>query len=345
MNRIEKVQKLIQEKQLDALIIDKPIDLYYLVGKQLSLGRLVVEEQGATLFVDGRYFEACQKLTGLSVMLTAGYDNESTFGKWWKFSGKRVGFDADFTTYGQYGDLATLNAELIPLRGPLRRIREIKEKAEIDALKKSALLCKKGFNYICTQLKEGISEKEVAQELEMFWLRLEGDKAGFDPHIAFGEESSQPHYQPSDRHLKMNESILIDIGVIHQHYHSDMTRVVFLGEPHAEIRKIYSIVHEAYQAALQLYRPGVRIEDADRAARELIEQKGYGEYFPHSLGHGVGLEIHESPRMASKGPDKDRLLEAGMVVTLEPGIYLPGIGGVRLEDTLVITEKGHEVIT
>lgn len=345
MQRIEKLQKLLQKFQVDALIIDQPIDLYYLTGQQLSLGRLIVSESSSLLFVDGRYFEACKKKAPLEVRLTAGYGAESEFGKWWLFQNKKVGFDADYTTYAEFEALLKLQAELIPLKNPLKTLREIKEPSEITLLKRAAELGSRGYDYLVSFLQEGVTEKEAAVALELFWLKEGGDKLAFAPHIAFGEGSSQPHYHISNRPLRRGDTVLIDIGVVLDHYHSDMTRVLFFGEPSDEMREIYQIVLEASKRALSLCRPGVKIADVDHAARGWIEEKGFKQYFTHGLGHGVGLQIHESPRIHSIGQDAMRPLQEGMVITIEPGIYLPEVGGVRLEDTLVITKTGYENLT
>jgi Xaa-Pro aminopeptidase len=280
----------------------------------------------------------------LNVILTAGYGIKSAFRGWWKINGP-VGFDSTFTTYEAYQLLQELQTPLIALKNPLKSLREKKEPSEIGHLTKAAMLCVEGFDYVTTLLQEGISEREIVTALEIFWLQKGGERVAFTPHIAFGEGSSQPHYHSAERRLKKGDSVLIDIGVVTEHYNSDMTRVVAFGEPAEKIKEIYQYVWEAYQAATELCRPGVKIREVDRAARGLIEKKGFGEYFPHGLGHGVGLEIHEAPRIHSVGNDAERVLEEGMVLTIEPGIYLPGIGGVRLEDTLLITITGFEILT
>lgn len=346
MNRIQKTQQNLVHKGLQALVIDNLINLYYLTGLEFSLARLVIEVGAATLFVDGRYFEACQKQAPCNVVLTAGYDKESAFFTWMeKFQNQRVGFDASSTSYADFENLVAIGADLVPLKNPIGKIREIKEPSEQEALRKVAALGSQGMDYVLSELREGVSEKELARALEIYWLQIGGQRLGFSPHIAFGGGSSQPHYKVSDRKLKQGDAVLIDIGVVLNHYHSDMTRVVSFGAPTSEMQKIYPIVHTAFEAAIALCRPGVKIGDLDKAARGIIERAGYGPHFTHSLGHGVGLEIHESPRISAVGADANRLLEAGMVITIEPGIYLPGIGGVRLEDTFLITHDGHENLT
>lgn len=343
--RLKKVRERLEQENLEALIVDFPVDLFYLTDQELSLGRLVVERERSTLFVDGRYYEACHASLGFPVILTSGYEKESAFGRWWKFAGKRVGFDADKTSYDDYSRLFNFGAELVPLRNPIKKIRAIKDLEEIALLKQAALLGSEGYDYLLSLLKPGIREKELASELELFWLKKGADRLAFAPHIAFGEGASQPHYHSGDRPLKRGDTILIDIGVVREKYHSDMTRVVFLGKPKKELETIYSIVFDAYQSALALCRPGTPIGSLDQAAREVIAHAGFKEFFPHSLGHGVGLEIHELPVIRSTGADAELPLEEGMVITIEPGIYLPKIGGVRLEDTVVITENGYQNLT
>ena len=201
------------------------------------------------------------------------------------------------------------------------------------------------MSYVLSLLKEEISEAELALELEFFWKKRGAKKLAFDPIIAFGANSSMPHYRAGLAKLQSHTSILIDIGVVLSHYHSDMTRVVHFGTPTSVIEKIYSIVEEAKARALALCCPGTLVGELDRAARDWIASQGYGERFTHSLGHGVGLDIHEPPTIRDSGLYRTLPLQPGMVITIEPGIYLPGIGGVRLEDTVLITENGHENLT
>lgn len=345
MNRIKKVQELLERENLDALVVDYPIDLFYLTRLNLSLGRLVIGKEMVQLFVDGRYFESCQDKLPIQVVLTSGYDEESHFFKEWKYGGKRVGFDSQFTAYATYLQLQELHEELIPLKGPIKQIREIKEEDEITLLRNAARLGSTGYDFVIDFLREGVTEWEIALELELSWRKAGGDRLGFDPHIAFGTRTSMPHCRAGKHALKKEDPILIDIGVVLNHYHSDMTRVVFWKAIDGEMKQIYQIVQEAQQKALEKCRPGVLIGDVDRAARDWIAHRGYGKYFPHSLGHGVGLEIHESPVIHSRGKDANRPLREGMVITIEPGIYVPGKGGVRLEDTIVITKQGYENLT
>lgn len=346
MDRIKKVKELLAAHHLDGLIVDNPIDIFYLTGLELSLGRLVIQMDKATLFVDGRYIESCRKQTKIEAIETRGYGPTSPFAAAWNLQGKRVGFDADTTSYTVFLDLQSLQSELVELKSPIKHVREIKEASEIAALKKAAALGSKGYDYTLNLLQEGVTEEEIAIELELFWRKSGGEKLAFAPHIAFGANTSQPHYHSGKRELKKGDLVLIDIGVMCGHFCSDMTRVVFFGIPaNSELEKIYFIVKEAQQRALASCRPGTLIGEVDQKARGWIEDKGYGRSFPHGLGHGVGLEIHELPVIRQQGIDANRPLVEGMVVTIEPGIYLPGIGGVRLEDTIAITSDGYENLT
>ena len=346
MNRIKKAQTLLKKHNIHALVIDNPIDIYYLTQEDVSLGRLVIEEAKATFFVDGRYFEKCRGNPDVHTMLTAGYELNSSFANWWPFHGQKVGFDAKFCTYNEFENLQKLKSNWIAIKNPIGELREIKDDLEIKKLKQAAKLGSLGFDYVLSKLKEGISEKELAGMLEIFWLKAGSDKSGFSPIIAFGENSALPHHKPShQRTLKKGDLVLIDIGVVLEHYHSDMTRVVCFKEASFEHQKIYEIVLQAHIQASSLCKSGVKVEALDHAARGWIEQKNYKDYFTHGLGHGVGLEIHESPRLHSISLDAKRPLVSNMVVTIEPGIYLPGKFGVRLEDTYIVHDDNCESIT
>lgn len=335
MARINKVQKWLDRVSLEALIVEHPLDLYYLTGLKLSSGRLVIKREQATLFVDGRYIESAQKKAPCEVALIAFFKEISLQGK--------VGFDMATTSYQKYLELyAQFQENLHPVDSPIKQIRQIKEQEEIALLFEAASLGSEGYDYVLTLLKEGVKEDHVATELELFWRKKGGEKVSFDPIIAFGANSSQPHYRAGNSVLKKQETVLIDIGVMKNAYASDMTRVVFFEGTPPQMQEIYDIVKSAQQAALKLCKKAVKLGDVDAAARRVITESGYGAHFTHSLGHGVGLDVHELP-LVRQG--NEEAIEEGMVFTIEPGIYLPGVGGVRLEDTIVITSDGYESLT
>ncbi len=344
--RLDKLRVFLETCACDCLLIENPTDLLYLTGLEFSLGKLLISHHQACLIVDGRYFESCHRQNIYEVYLLKEFNQKE-----WLTDHhiQNLGFDSQQTSYSAFEKLNKLAQELsislLPLPSALESLRLIKDEDEIKYLRQAARLNNEGCHYAISLLKTGMSEEELAVELEFFWKKKGAKKLSFDSIIAFGANSSMPHYRAGSTRLQENMHVLIDCGVMYQHYHSDMTRVVYYGEPNQEIQTIYKIVEEAKQKAMDLCKPGTLVGDLDRAARSWIQTKGYGEYFTHSLGHGVGLDIHEFPLIRSEVPYCELPLKAGMVITIEPGIYLPGIGGVRLEDTLLITENGYENLT
>lgn len=345
--RLERLRKSLQTLPCDALLIEDPIDLFYLTGMKLSKGELIVTEKEARLIVDGRYLEICQQQPLYPVQLLQENSLQETLAD---FQVKVLGFDERHMSYKAWVSLMesitkVCAVPLVPTDSVVQKLRMIKDEEEIEALRRAARLGYEGYEYVVSLLQEGISESTLALELEFFWKKKGGSALAFDPIIAFSSNSSMPHYRAGETKLCKGTSVLIDIGVILNNYHSDMTRVVPFGTPPPIFKEIYLIVQEAKEKAFALCHPGSTVGELDRAARSWITSKGYGEYFTHSLGHGVGLEIHEPPFIRETGPYGAFPLEPGMVITIEPGIYLPGIGGVRLEDTIVITKNGFENLT
>lgn len=355
-DRLAKLQHTLSLLSCDALLIDDGINIFYMTGLKLSAGKLLVHSGGAHLIVDSRYFEICKKASPFPVLEAEKYSLETLIASP-EFAISSLAFDNDKTSHKAFLFLQnivekvnqnrsnTAHLQLIPLDNPMKELRSIKDAQEIALLREAAILGSQGFDFVCSLLKEGVTELEVAIALEIFWKQRGGRNVAFDPIIAFGVNSSMPHYRAGNQYLKIGDPVLIDIGVCLNHYHSDMTRMVYFGEPDPRIKTIHAIVQQAQQAALALCRPGTLLGDLDIAARGVIASQGYGECFTHSLGHGVGLEIHEFPIIKNAPPYKEVALAAGMVVTIEPGIYLPGIGGVRIEDTIVITDEGYESLT
>lgn len=339
LSRVQKIQKMLKEKNYDAFLVEDPLNLFYLTACRVSAGQLLVTQDDARFFVDQRYFEKCSQACPLTVYASEKYSLAERLKPF-----PLIAFDSETMTYARYEELQTL-AVWLPLKNFFKEQRMQKDRFEIDFLRQAAKLGALGYDFILSQLKEGIQELELALELEIFWKRNGGQGLAFDSIIAFGANSSMPHYRAGESVLRRGDLVLIDIGVLYQNYHSDMTRVVFFGDVGPEMQKVYQVVQQAQQAAIALCRPGTLIKDLDHCARHLIDAAGFEGRFTHSLGHGVGLEIHEFPPLSQKSPYADCALKPGMVITIEPGIYLPGKGGVRLEDTVVITENGHENLT
>lgn len=345
LSRIQRLQDLLKEEGIDGAVIDDPHTLLYLSGQQLSAGRILVFQDSAELIVDGRYFERCNRESPLPSTLSKPDILAKSLKK--RSSCESLGFDSDELSYSAYQKLREElpSIELKPFPSLGKRLRRIKDFPEQQALRAAADLGSQGFDFVCSILKEGITELEVARELEIFWRRKGGQKLAFDPIIAFGKHSSMPHYHCGEHPLRSGDTVLIDIGVTYLNYNSDMTRVVFFGEPPAVMQEIYALVLQAQREALAACKPGVTVGELDLLARRVIEGAGYADAFPHSLGHGIGLDVHEFPTLSSKSPSKETILESGMAVTIEPGIYLPELGGVRIEDTVIITDDGHDNLT
>ncbi len=325
-------------RNVDAILIEKPVDLFYLTGLELSAGTLFISKKGGYLLVDGRYIGFAEKKGVCPCELTSS----ESFKKM-AASFSNLGFDCCATSFARWEELKNLTKkQLIPLKRPTDATRVIKSRAELKALKQSAALLWKGYEYLKKSLKVDITEREIATLFELFCLERGAEKVGFEPIVAFGKNSAFPHYRAGAGRLKKGDVVLLDLGVVVNHYHSDMTRTLFFGRPDPRLVIFEAAVKEAHDAALLQCRPGVKVGELDRISRRVIEKAGLESYLAHTLGHGVGLEIHEFPRLKEKGEDHDVLLQEGMVITIEPGLYWPGVGGIRYEDTIVITRTGYE---
>jgi len=347
--RIKKLQDYFSKKDIDLLIIEDSISLLYLTGFKLSCGKLFITPINYKLFVDGRYIQAAKENKDLEVEII----NEKNLSDFIiQNKCKNIAFDSGKITYSGFEKLKLFikkmeaktdyEIKLVSLFNPLKEFRLIKDSDEISIMKKAASLTWRGFEHVCLFLKEGITEKEIALEYEIFVRRNGADKLSFDPIICFGKNSAMPHHVPTNTKLKIDDIVLMDIGVCIDDYNSDMTRVVFFGNADPVLEKIYSITKKAQAQALLLCKPGIKLKDLDLAAREVFKEENYEKKYLHSLGHGVGLEIHEFPRIKFDGEDKDLILQPGMIITIEPGIYIQDLGGVRYEDTILITQTGHE---
>ena len=333
-SRIKKVQ---QQLDVDCLLIDDPVDLFYLTGLTLSIGRMALFPDRASLFVDGRYIEIGKKKAPCEVKLNQEFVSYLS-------SAQKVGFDSAFLSCD---DFAKLEKQLpqkkwVPLSKPLKEMRAVKEGREIETLKKAARLTWEGFLHIRSLLKEGISESELALEFEFFCRRKGASALSFSPIIAFGENSAFPHHRAGNTKLKKNQIALFDLGAVVDGYAGDMTRVIFFGEADPELQKDYQLIQQAQALAIDAIRPGVQFGELDRIAREYLRKAGVADLFTHGLSHGIGLETHEFPFLRIEGGDRETELTPGMVFTVEPGLYRPARGGVRYEDTVLVTKTGAE---
>ena len=340
--RIKNLQNKIIPLDCDGILVEDPIALSYLTGLQLSAGTLLFTREEVNLMVDPRYFEMARRKLDIPVHYTSDKMLNRLV---YQLKVDNLAFAQEVTSYERYAYLKSIfpkRVRLKPITDPVMQLRMIKDPVEIQYLRDAAELCSKGYDFVLSILRAGITESEVAKQLELYWCAEGGKGPGFEPIIAFGVNSSMPHHRSGETKLEKRDIVLIDIGVILNDYHSDMTRCVFYGKPMAKLRNIYGIVQEAQEKALSVCRPGISAGELDEVARSYIKEAGFGGQFTHGLGHGVGREIHEAPRLSNKPPHDKVRLKMGMAVTIEPGIYLPGVGGVRIEDTVIIQKSGHE---
>ena len=351
--RLKLLQKYIGKCNLDAFLITFKVDILYMTGMNISEGKLLVTKEDASLFVDYRYFEKCKKKSYIQTLLQEEFAIGNYIEQCFTKQKINIGFDSRQTSYYSYCRLDDLVKcidnvkrkkiiEFVAFDSPLKALRSIKDEEEIGLMKKAANLAFSGFDYVCSMLKEGIIEKEIAQELEIFWKRNKGDKVSFDPIIAFGANSSMPHYSSGDIELQNDQIVLVDIGVFVNHYASDMTRMVFFGNIDEELKNITKIVQRANHIAFECCRPGMTFGELDNLVRTFITEQGYGKEFKHALGHGLGLEVHEYPCVNQSIDNKDVIIQENMIFTIEPGIYLENKGGARIEDTVLVKSYGCE---
>ena len=332
--------------EIDGLLVVQPENRRWLSGFTGSSGVVLVGRQGAPVFLtDFRYIQqAEQQCQGFKVVR---HGQELTADLKVALAGlgiERIGLEKDYVTVGQNSkwSAALTGIELVPLEDILLALRAIKDEAELALLAQAAAIADAAYTHILGNLKPGLSERRVALELERHMQDLGASGISFETIVASGVRSSMPHGVASAKLLEQGDFITMDFGCIYEGYCSDMTRTVVLGTASPRQREIYGIVLEAQAAGLDGVRAGITGQEADSLARDVITAKGYGEYFGHGLGHGVGLAIHENPRAGLTSED---ILAVNNILTIEPGIYLPGWGGVRIEDMVVIEEQGCRNLT
>ncbi|MCX5678231.1 MAG: Xaa-Pro peptidase family protein [Candidatus Omnitrophica bacterium] len=329
---------------LDSILITNQANVTYMSGFPGHDSMVLITPDKNFFITDSRYIEEAEKtLDGFQVKLVeiSTYDTVSDIVK--KHRLKKIGFEAMDLPYGVAVRLYKLikNAKLAPCKDMVESIRSIKDSDEIALIRESVSLNKKVFDVVADRVKPGISEKALAVIVESTFIN-EGARSAFEPIIASGENASKPHAVPDCVSIKNNSFVMVDIGAKLNGYCSDLTRMITLGRVKDKFKKMYAIVKTAQDKAIEMIRPGVKIRDIDAAGRDHIKGEGFGKYFGHSLGHGIGLSVHEKPTISSIG---EGLIAPGMVFTVEPAIYIPGFGGVRIEDMVLVTNKGCEVLT
>ncbi|GAB6274713.1 MAG: Xaa-Pro peptidase family protein [Peptococcaceae bacterium] len=344
-NRCTRVREKLKKHHLEAVLVTRPENRRYLSGFTGSSGALVISEKEKYFLADFRYLTQLRTecpdwqviqvkeslFTVLSELLAEIKVNV-------------LGCEGDFLTYQQFKGLQDKLAgrTLTPLSEFVEELREVKETAEIMALEKAAAITTQAFNYILNHLQAGKTEKEISLALEFFMRSAGGSTPGFELIVASGPNSARPHGTATGKPLNKGDLVVIDLGCGYDGYYADFTRTVVLGEPTVRQKEIYQLVLKAQSAGFSALKSGIKAQEVDKEVRQVIEAHGWGENFGHSTGHGVGLAVHESPALAK---DNETILKPGMVVTVEPGVYLPDWGGVRIEDMVLVEEEGCRLLT
>lgn len=346
MKNIEKYQSLLETGEVDALLLTSVYNRLYAAQYRVAEGVAVVTREGAYYFTDSRYIEAAEKnLKGFTVRMTHPGSSEierinEVIGE---HTIKKLGFEENDMTYGDYLRYnEALHAVLVPMQAKIDAFRATKEPWEIELMRKAQAITDQTFSELCKIIQAGMTEKELEAELLYRLYKHGAEGPSFDPIVVSGPNTSLPHGVPGEWKLEFGDFITMDFGCIYGGYCSDMTRTVALGFVSEEMDKVYKTVLKAQLAGIAATKAGVAGRDIDGAARKVIADAGYGDYFGHGYGHSLGILIHEAPNANTRN---DQPMPAGAVVSAEPGIYLPGKFGVRIEDVTVITETGCEVLT
>jgi Xaa-Pro aminopeptidase len=343
-NRVEKILALLRTKELDACFLKGMDNIFYLTGFRGSEGTLLVTRGDVFLVTDFRYITHAQEVThGIKIIEVR--DKKNVLGDICSQYGiKKIGFDSIHTPFFVYKRwLETIkDVEFVPLDNTIEEIRKNKEPEEIDRIIQAIEIATKAFNEVFGGIRTGQTEKEVANNLEYAMRRFGAEGPSFPTIVASGPRAALPHAEPTDKQIQDGEMVIIDFGAQVDGYCSDETCTISIGEVNGKIQDIYTIVSNAKQLALEKVKAGLPIKELDMIVRGYIDDAGYEDFFRHGTGHGVGIAVHESPAINSNG---EGLLEEGMVITIEPGIYIPNLGGVRLEDMVLISAGAPRVLT
>ena len=346
MKNLEKYLSLLNE-EVNGLLLTSRYSRHYGAEYDIAEGVAIVSKAGCRYFTDSRYIEAAQKgIKGFEVIMT---DREHPYTQLLNeaiadFGITALGYEEYYLTVAEmdtYESKLNVN-KFVPMHAQISGFRAVKENWELDNMRKAQAITDKAFAEMCTRIKPGMTEKELQAELIYCLYKNGGEGLSFDPIVVSGPNTSLPHSVATDPVIQAGDFITMDFGVLYNGYCSDMTRTVAVGFATEEMEKVYNTVLQAQKAGLAATRAGVKGKDIDAAARKVITDAGYGEYFGHGYGHSLGLEVHESP---SPNPSNDNPMPVGAVTSAEPGIYLPGKFGVRIEDVVIFTAEGCENIT
>jgi len=343
--RLERLRQAFEKEGLDAILITRPENQRYLSGFTGGEGALVITPQKALLLTDFRYFEqVAEEAPGFELVKVKDKMAPVLKRLLKELEIKSFGFESTHLPFAQYQEWkkATRGITWVPTKEIVETLRMIKDEDELAKIRKAISITDMAYDYICDFIEPGMSEKQVAWELESYMRTHGAEGVAFPFIVAAGPNGAKPHAVPQERPIQKGEPVVLDMGGRVDGYNSDLTRTICLGEPGKKLQEIYDVVLRAQLAAEEQARPGMQGQEVDAIARNIIAEAGYKEYFGHGLGHGVGLAVHENPGVASTSATT---LEPGMVCTIEPGIYLTGWGGIRIEDTVLCQEDGIEVLS
>ena len=330
--RIARLRALLEEP----LLVTNPVNVLYLTGLDSSNAALLVEPERVRLFTDFRYIEAAQALEGVEAVQT----KRSLIGWLAEELEGRVGFEANVLPWSLAEELRSGGAELVPRKGLVEQLRAVKDESELEIFRRACAITDRMFERLVSEVRfVGRRERDVAWDIAGLYHEEGAEEQAFETIVGSGPTGARPHARAGDRVIEPGELVVIDTGCRVGGYVSDYTRTLATGELATELREAYEVVRAAQQAGLDAIRPGVTGVEVDAAAREVIEGSDFAGTFGHGLGHGLGLDVHEAPRLSTESPDT---LAAGNVVTVEPGVYLPGRFGIRIEDDVIVTEDGIE---
>ncbi|MCD8819907.1 Xaa-Pro peptidase family protein [Staphylococcus gallinarum] len=345
--KLEQITTELQQQQADAAWITTPLNIFYFTGylsdPHERLLALLIKNNGEQILFCPQLEVDEVKNSPFEGEIIGYLDTENALDKHQATYNKLLIEAHHLTVHRQRELIDAFNVNQFgDIDQTIKALRNVKSESEITKIKKACELADKCIEIGVAYLSEGVTEREVVNHIENEIKRYGVNEMSFDTMVLFGDHAASPHGTPGNRKLQQDEFVLFDLGVIYDNYCSDMTRTVQFGTPSKEAQAIYDVVLKAELAAIAAIKPGVTIKDVDAIARNIISEAGYGEYFPHRLGHGLGLEEHEYQDVSSSNNNQ---FEAGMVVTVEPGIYVPGIAGVRIEDDILVTEDGYEILT
>lgn len=343
MTRISKVREILNQKHLDAIIILSDYNRRYLSGFTGTSGALVISKDEQYLITDFRYIEqASSQAKDFAIINRTNSIIEEVKNLLHDKQYDDIGFEGHDVSYDTYVELNKSRLTLISISNAVDKIREVKDEEEIALIKKAATIVDDTYDYILTIAKAGMTEKELKAKLEAKMLELGAEGPSFNTIVASGYRGALPHGVASDKVIEQGDMVTIDFGAYYNGYCSDITRTFAIGEPDPKLKELYNIVLKSQLKAIEEIKPGMTGKEADALARDYLESQGYGKEFGHSLGHGIGLDIHEGPMLAKTVNNK---LQVNNCVTIEPGVYIDGLGGIRIEDDILITENGCEVFT